>query len=358
LCPSAAPLTLRVLSVSDRDQELLCNAYHESETLPTVPNNLKDVPRPPDASKWKSLIENNTREDAPRQNVPSHRKVLSSRVVFKYRLGPDGSIVRYKARFVARGYEQANGVEFLETCTSVVKPVSYRAMFALYGWICRQMDVKTAFLYGELDGEVYPEPPTGILPEDTVLRLNKSLYELKQSPRRWYKKLRGVPETLVWTVSLYDEPVFTHSKDIMFLTAYVHDLNIYAPTEELAEPVRNALKKQFKMTDIGECAFYLGMYIDRQRNGTTHLHQGAFIRQILPRFDMVNGKTVTTLLTSDTKLTASKVNMNSHKSRQLYQVIVSSINYLAVTTRPNISLAVSLNLRYCAHPSNEHMEAV
>lgn len=131
--------------------------------------------------EYNSLLENKTWEVVDR---PTNRKVLTGRWVFKRKLGSNGEIARHKARFVVRGFSQIYGLDFDETYASVVKSASYRILFALqarYGWKCHQMDIKTAFLNGDLEHEIFVEPPEGY-PEarNQVLKLCKSLYGLKQ----------------------------------------------------------------------------------------------------------------------------------------------------------------------------------
>jgi hypothetical protein len=114
---------------------------------------------------------------------PPDRNVLKGRWVFKYKRGPAGTILRYKARWVVKGYEQQQGIDYADTFASVVKPMSYKALFAIAASLdleIEQMDVKTAFLYGTLDEEIFVEQPEG-LDDGTgrVCRLNKALYGLK-----------------------------------------------------------------------------------------------------------------------------------------------------------------------------------
>lgn len=113
--------------------------------------------------------------------------------MFKYKRGPSGKIVRYKGRWIVKGYKQQQGIDYDETFASVVKPMSYKALFAIAAALdleIEQMDVKTAFLYGNVEEEIFMEQPHG-LGDDSgrVCRLNKALYGLKQSPRIWYKTL-------------------------------------------------------------------------------------------------------------------------------------------------------------------------
>jgi hypothetical protein len=112
--------------------------------------------------EYGSLVKNDTWEP---METPSDREPLSGKWVFKIKRGAWGEILRYKARWVIRGFEQREGIDLHETFASVVKPMSYKAIFALaaaYDWEIEQMDVKTAFLYGEIDTEIYVQLPTGL----------------------------------------------------------------------------------------------------------------------------------------------------------------------------------------------------
>ena len=178
--------------------------------------------------EYDSLLENKTWEVVDR---PKDRKVLTGRWVFKRKLGSNGQIARHKARFVVRGFSQIYGLDFDETYASVVKSASYRILFALqarYGWKCHQMDIKTAFLNGDLEHEIFVEPPEGY-PEarNRVLKLCKSLYGLKQAPRQWYFKLRAFLEENGWRVSNFDPSVFIKDNENLIMEVYVDDINIF-----------------------------------------------------------------------------------------------------------------------------------
>ena len=136
--------------------------------------------------EMKSLSLNCTWEEVPRTQ---QMNVLSGKWVFKIKRGPNGEISRFKARWVVRGFEQQQGIDFSETFASVVRQKTYRVLFALaaiHDWEIEQMDVKTAFLYGPIDTEVFVELPTGFTKDGTVCRLRKALYGLKQALRIWY----------------------------------------------------------------------------------------------------------------------------------------------------------------------------
>jgi hypothetical protein len=134
--------------------------------------------------EMESLVQNNTWDLV---QPPTGRKVLKGKWVYKYKRGADGRVLHHKARWVVKGYEQLLGINYNDTFASVVKPMSYKALFAIAAALdleIEQMDVKTAFLYGTVEEEIYVQQPEG-LRDNTgrVCRLKKALYGLKQSPR-------------------------------------------------------------------------------------------------------------------------------------------------------------------------------
>ena len=126
-------------------------------------------------------------------SLPPDRKALRGKWVYKTKRGPAGEIIRYKARWVVRGFEQREGIDYNETFASVVKPIRYKAIFAIAAandWEIYQMDVKITYLYGRVDEEIYVEQPTGLDDGSTrVCKLKKAFYGLKQSSRIWYETI-------------------------------------------------------------------------------------------------------------------------------------------------------------------------
>lgn len=161
-------------------------------------------------------------------DLPKGRKVVKGRWVYKIKR--DG---RYKARWVAKGFEQRPGIDFDETYASVVRAV--RPLFALaaiHNWEIEQMDVKTAFLHGNIEEEVYVEQPHGYNDDNTqVCSLKKALYGLKQSPRAWYHTLRIFLESLGFTTVQADQAVFINKTSQIIVTSYVDDLLLFGKTD-------------------------------------------------------------------------------------------------------------------------------
>lgn len=155
---------------------------------------MKEAMEQPDWSKWKGAIHEEL--DAHERNhiwtmvdPPSNRKLVGSKWIFKIKFNSDGSLDRYKARLVAQGFSQVEGIDFHETYAPVVRHTTIRIILAMANrcdWLVWQLDVCTAFLYGELEEDVYMHPPEELEhARGKVCKLRKSLYGLKQSSRVW-----------------------------------------------------------------------------------------------------------------------------------------------------------------------------
>lgn len=307
--------------------------------------------------EYDSLVENGTWTT---QAVPGHRQALSGKWVFKIKRGHAGQILRYKARWVVRGFEQREGIDYTETFASVVKPMSYKAIFAIAAamdWELEQMDVKTAFLYGDIEEEVYIDLPTGCKVSGTA-RLNKALYGLKQSPRVWYNTLATFLASIGFSPLDADSSVFI--KDGIILAIYVDDLLIAGESKLDIDTVKAALSKRFKMSDLGPCHFYLGMEVIRDRpRRTLRLSQEAYLYKVLQDFDMLESNPVATPMeTSINLLPADPEYQASPKFRRQYQSAVGSLMYAMLGTRPDIAYAVSVVSRFSSNPTERHMNMV
>jgi hypothetical protein len=184
---------------------------------PAEPKTVEQAKSDPNWKEWEKAMKDEVKSLKRNKtwtlvSPPKNRRILRGKWVFKAKRGATGEIVRYKARWVVRGFEQEEGIDYLETFASVVKPMTYKIMFAIaaaLGLEIDQMDVKTAFLYSDIDEDIYVDQPTGI-DDDTgrVCLLNKALYGLKQSPRLWYQTLATYLKTLSFTPLSADMNVF------------------------------------------------------------------------------------------------------------------------------------------------------
>ncbi|CAI7757205.1 unnamed protein product [Closterium sp. NIES-53] len=217
-------------------------------------------------SELKSIEENGTWELV---ELLEGRKAITSKWLFKIKSDADGKIERYKSRLLAKGYEPKEKVDYKDLFASVVKPTTLRTLLAggnIKGWVVKQMDVTTAFLNGVLKEEIFMAQPEGF--DDgsgKVLKLKKTLYGLKQTPRQWYLKLRGVLEEIGFTPSTADHSLFMlgEGEQRSFMVVYVDDILIFSPSFDLVKEVRLKLQDKFKCKALGDVSFYLGLHMKR-----------------------------------------------------------------------------------------------
>ena len=269
------------------------------------PSTLKQAMHCSDWPKWKeamqaeydSLIENETWELTP---MPENRQVITGRWCFKLKKDRNGDILKYKARWVAHGFKQEEGIDFVETFAAVVKPMSYKCLFGVSvkrGYKIRQMDVVTAFLYGFLDEIIYVEQPHLFeLNPELVCRLRKALYGLKQAPQVWYQTLVDFLKKLGLERLELDHGVFVSKDRQLFLAIYVDDLLLFASDKSRLTDIQDQLSAPFKMTNLDKISHYLGMEIDVEVGTKISLQQTTYLKKMLQHFQMSDCKPVSVLM--------------------------------------------------------------
>lgn len=288
-------------------------------------------------------------------------KPVTSRWVTTDKYGPDGEITRHKARLVARGFQQEEGIDYDETFASVVKSTSTRILLALSAilhWHIHQGDVKTAFLNSELDKPVHMKVPKDVeIPQGCCLLLLKALYGLKQSPRAWYQKLRDTLLGWGWRMSAYDPCVFIDDQNRLILEVHVDDINVMGKDLQAILAFKTKFAKEFPISDEGECSWYLGMHIE-QSPGEIRLHQKHYIDQIVNKYGFKDAAPVMTPLDTKCKLAKQDEYPSKTKFRKEYQSKVGSLNFASNQTRPDIAFATGYVARYASNPNRAHMDAV
>uniref|UniRef100_A0A2N9J6A9 Integrase catalytic domain-containing protein n=1 Tax=Fagus sylvatica TaxID=28930 RepID=A0A2N9J6A9_FAGSY len=274
--------------------------------------------------------------------LPKGKKPIGCKWVFKKKEAvSEKEGERFKARLVAKGYSQRHGIDYDEVFSPVVRHTSIRAVLALVAdqdLELEQLDVKTAFLHGNLEEEIFMVQPEGFKQpgtENLVCRLKKSLYGLKQSPRQWYKRFDSYMIQIGYTRCEYDCCVYVRILEdgsYIFLLLYVDDMLIAAKSMCEVNRLKSLLHKEFEMKDLGAAKKILGMEIRRDREARKlWLSQKNYIRKVLEKFSMLDAKPVSTPLANHFRLSGSQ---------------------------PDLAHAVSTVSRYMANPGREHWNAV
>jgi hypothetical protein len=219
--------------------------------------------------------------------------VVSSKWIFKIKHVADGSIDKYKARFISHGFSQKEGIDYEETFSLVARYTSIRTIIALatkMKWKLHQMDVKTTYLNGVLEEEVYIEQPQGFEVENRkthVCKLKKALYGLKQAPGAWYGRIDNFLTSLGFTKSKVDSNLYfkVMNDELVILLMYVDDL-LLTGEEKIIIECKKKITAEFEVKDLGLMHYFLGLEVSQSLE-RIFLNQGKYAVEILKRFDML-----------------------------------------------------------------------
>lgn len=291
---------------------------------------------------------------------PKEKEPVGCKWVFTIKYKANGSIERYKARLVAKGYTQTYGVDYQETFAPVAKINTVRVLLSLAAnldWPLQQLDVKNAFLNGDLEEEVYMELPPGFDGEKKngkVCRLRKSLYGLKQSPRAWFDRFAKAIRRQEYQQAQADHTLFYRHKNgkTTILIVYVDDIILTGDDIMEMDRLKKALTLEFEMKDLGNLRYFLGMEIARSKSGIS-VSQRKYVLDLLKETGMLGCKPAETPIDPNVKFDRT----SNLVDRGRYQRLVGKLIYLS-HTRPDIAFAVSRVSQYMHSPTEEHLEAV
>ncbi|KAJ4719087.1 Retrovirus-related Pol polyprotein from transposon TNT 1-94 [Melia azedarach] len=306
----------------------------------------------------KAIVKNDTWELV---SLPKGHKAIGVKWVYKVKQNLKGEIERYKARLVAKGYSQRAGIDYDEVFAPVARLETVRLIISLAAqnkWKIHQMDVKSAFLNGVLEEEVYIQQPTGFEvkgQEDKVLKLRKALYGLKQAPRAWNSRIDKYFQKNGFTKCPYEHALYIKIKDedILIVCLYVDDLIFTGSNPSLFDDFKNTMTKEFEMTDIGLMAYYLSIEVKQEEDGI-FISQQRYTKEILKKFKMENCKPISTPIECGVKL--SKHEEGEKVDSTFFKSLVGCLRYLTCT-RPDILYATGLVSRYMETPTTTHFKA-
>ena len=301
---------------------------------------------------------------------PKDKKVLKCRWVFVIKYDENGSIERFKARLVIKGYEETYGIDYDEIFSPVLRFETLRFLLtlgAVKDYEIHQMDVKTAFLNGEIDKPIYMEQPEGYAKENQehlVCLLKKSLYGLKQAPRIWNKLLTKSLEAEGFQQLQSDNCVFVRHVEngIEIIATYVDDMTIITPTKPQMVKVKKMLQSKFEVKDLREIHHILGWKIRRNRKERTiEISQKKYIEKILEKFKFTDCHGTKIPIDPGFKL-SKEMEYNTDQEKLFmrnkpYRAIVGSLMYLAVGTRPDLAYVTHELSKYITNPGPKHWKA-
>ncbi|GJS09635.1 putative ribonuclease H-like domain-containing protein [Tanacetum coccineum] len=289
-------------------------------------------------------------------------KVIGTKWVYRNKRDERGVVVRNKARLAAQGYTQEEGIDYDKVFDPVARIEAIRLFLAFasfMGFIVYQMDVKSAFLYGTIDEEVYVSQPPGFVDPDhpkKVYKVVNALYGMHQAPRAWYDTLSTFLEKHGYKRGTIDKTLFIKrdKKDIMLVQVYVDDIIFGSTKKSWCDEFEALMKSRFQMSSMGELTFFLGLQVKQNKAGI-FISQDKYVAEILKKFDLVNVKTVITPM--QTKVALTKDEEAVDVDVDLYRSMIGSLMYLTVS-RPDIMYAVCVCSRFQVTPKTSHLNAV
>ena len=327
-----------------------------------------------DAQKWKeavdaewvSLVKNDTFEIVAKPEWLKEKDIITSRWVFKIKFDSKGDIERYKARLVARGYTQIEGINFEETFAPVAKMESIRIVLAISAeedLLLDHVDMVTAYLNAILKQALYMYPPrdgpVGAIPAGMVLKVRRGLYGLKQSGMEWYE-LADETFSVKYGFSKLDTD---HSVYVrygpddtkIYIAMYVDDLILASNSRPELDKFKRQLAEDFEMRDLGDLRWFLSVRVIRNREfGTISIDQSQYFQKLLEEYNYVDCKGISTPMEAGLSLMPYEGECQSN-DKKVYQRLTGSFIYGMIGTRPDIAYAVSALSRFCSNPSKQHL---
>ncbi|KAL3712502.1 hypothetical protein TMatcc_001201 [Talaromyces marneffei ATCC 18224] len=350
------------------DDEFAYNAVKTEGEIPIPQTYEEAVNDPKFGSQWRKAVEleirNLIRFGTWRfVKRPDHKAVISCKWVFDIKYQADGRIERFKARLVARGFSQQEGLDFEDTFAPVIRLESLRVLFAIaamYGLTAHLLDATNAFVGSKLDKQIYMEVPKG-LPKslqprkDEVCELLQSLYGLRQSANLWCHKVKKFVTSIGFKPSTADPGTFINERGTI-IALYMDDILVFSKNEKAIELTKEKLKEFHPMKDSGRVNKILGIRIT-WLDGSIRLDQEFYTIRILEEFDMLESKPQMLPLSPNLNLDEDSPKL-SHEAHSQFRHAIGRLTYLAGGTRPDIQRTVNRLSQHLVEPKEIHFKAI
>ncbi|KAJ9552015.1 hypothetical protein OSB04_016060 [Centaurea solstitialis] len=295
-------------------------------------------------------------------DLPRGHRAIGTKWIFRNKKDERGIVIKNKFRLVAQGYTQEEGIDYDDVFAPVARIEAIRLFLAFASFKrfkVYQMDVKSAFLYGKIEEEVYVCQPPGFEDPkfpDKVYKLRKALYGLHQAPRAWYDTLSTYLLENQFDRGVIDKTLFIKKKesDLLLVQIYVDDIIFGSTKEEMCKEFEDLMHKRFKMSSMGELTFFLGLQVKQKEDGIL-INQSKYVKDMLTKFGFMDAKSASTPMETHKQLTVDVEGeeVDVHQ----YRYMIGSLMYLT-PSRPDIMFAVCVCARFQVRPKDSHLQAV
>ncbi|GJU24732.1 putative ribonuclease H-like domain-containing protein [Tanacetum coccineum] len=295
-------------------------------------------------------------------DLPRDKWAIGTKWVFRNKKDERGIVVKNKARLVAQGHTQEEGIDYDEVFAPVARIEAIRLFLAYASFkdfVVYQMDVKSAFLYGKIEEEVYVCQPPGFEDPhfpDKVYKVEKALYGLHQAPRAWYETLSTYLLDNGFHRGQIDKTLFIkrHKDDILLVQVYVDDIIFGSTKKQMSNEFETLMHDKFQMSSMGELSFFLGLQVKQKSDGI-FISQDKYVAEILKKFDFASVKTASTPMETNKALVKDEEaeDVDVH----LYRSMIGSLMYLTAS-RPDIMFAVCACARFQVTPKTSYFNDV
>ncbi|GKE11282.1 putative ribonuclease H-like domain-containing protein, partial [Tanacetum coccineum] len=292
-------------------------------------------------------------------DLPKGHRAIGTKWVYRNKKDEKGIVIRNKARLVAQGHTQEEGIDYVAHVARIEAIRMFLAYASYMGFMVYQMDVKSAFMYGQIEEDVYVCQPLGFEDPDhldKVYKVVKALYGLHQAPRAWYDTLANYLLSNGFQRRKIDQTLFIKRQKghILLVQIYVDDIIFGSTKKELCDEFEKLIKDKFQMSSMGELTFFLRLQI-QQKKKCIFISQDKYVNEILGKYNYIDVKSASTPIDLEKLLVQDRdvADVDEH----LYRSMIGSLMYLT-TSRPDIMFAVCACARFQVSPKTSHLLAV